>query len=524
MFSEMFIRPASRQEMDPIRVGFESAVLEQPKYGDDKVLYDEPNGYFGVFDGVGSDDEGGNAALIVRDAFAEHPALRNTHHFESVEEATEAVRGAMKDVRGVIAQEMAPTQRGSTTVALAKLCMIGDRPHLAVGNAGDSRIMLHRRGELLDVTQEQVNPKKPNEIWNAFSNYTYTPELDEIQIVPLEYGDKIILCSDGITGDYANQRLTSEEFTEALEGTDAETAAAKLLEFSKKSDDKSVIVITVTENQDAQRLTTRELLKQKAARTGAFIAGLGIAKKLRGSGGPGKSRAAAQAAWAKTAASGKQVTERISSSNTVTAARNKETYKMLSAHASERFTKAKDSLMKLYLTTENRIVSLRKSPDELTEKQLQHRRWLLNGAIGVVAAWGLYKAFHGIESANNIADAPLDDGNRSPGVSQGETDGGTGEVPDSKDGNQDKTPPEAEPIPRRLSLEQGDSIWSSIEDTAQQRGVELTDAQIHDMVSQTLKHNDITWEEARYLPVDYRFDVPEEVRMRLLLLDEEEDD
>lgn len=527
MFTEMFAGAANRNETEPTRPGFEAAVLEQPKYGDDQVLYDEANGYFGVFDGVGGDAEGGDAALIVRDAFAAHTVLKHAHQFVSVEEAVEVMRGAMIGVRGVIAQEMAPEKRGSTTASVVKLAMIEGEPHLVAGNAGDSRIMLYRNGVIQDVTEEQVVVSRPNMILNAFSNYTDTPELDEIQVVPLQVGDKVVICSDGITGDYADQKLTTGEFTDALEGTDAQTAAAKLLEFSKKSDDKSVIVIVVAENQEVRSLTTSEMLKQKAVRAGAFIAGLGIAQKFRGSGGPGKTHVAAKAAWAKTVATRRRATERISTSNIITAARNKETYKMLSARASERFTKAKDDLMKLYLGVENQIVSIRKSPDELTEKQLQHRRWLLNGAIGVVAAWGLYKAFHGMESANNVTEGLMDDGSRSSNPNQGETEGGTdqppsGEGPDS--GDKPGTIPEADPVPKRLTLEQGDSIWGSIEETAQQRGLQLTDAQVHDMVSRTLQYNDLTWEEARYLPVDYRFDVPEEVRMRLLLLDEEEND
>lgn len=201
----------------------------------------------------------------------------------------------------------------------------------------------------------------------------------------------------------------------------------------------------------------------------------------------------------------------------------KETYTDIQDRVTEQFNKAQIGLLKLRNTVSNMATEQRKKTEGLTEEQRRRRRIILNGAMGAMLVGAVaYRAWHGLELSgggnHNFLDAlPEQDQSDAKNEHDRKSEPPKHDNP-GKDGNNpgknDKPDnPESKPVPQELSLdEQGSSIWSSIDDTANARGVELSDVQTHDLVSKTLQHNNLTWEEARHLPVDYQFDVPEEVR------------
>jgi PPM family protein phosphatase len=123
-----------------------------------------------------------------------------------------------------------------TTLTLA--CSVGD--HLLLYHIGDSRAYLFRRGRLLRLTRDhtvaqtlvEVGGLKPEEVASHFSRHILTRALGagggpveaESQYLRLADGDRLLLCTDGLTEMVADARIAdtlarvegSEEASRAL--------------------------------------------------------------------------------------------------------------------------------------------------------------------------------------------------------------------------------------------------------------------------------------------------------------------
>jgi serine/threonine protein phosphatase PrpC len=61
--------------------------------------------------------------------------------------------------------------------------------------------------------------------------------------IPISSGDKVLLVTDGITGDFAPDLLTAKELTTAIEGDDPQRSADRLVEIARKRDDRTALLI-----------------------------------------------------------------------------------------------------------------------------------------------------------------------------------------------------------------------------------------------------------------------------------------
>jgi serine/threonine protein phosphatase PrpC len=62
--------------------------------------------------------------------------------------------------------------------------------------------------------------------------------------IKLQAGDEIIICSDGITGDFPQDVLDDNEIIRAMQSsTDPQETARALVRISRKKDDKAVLVL-----------------------------------------------------------------------------------------------------------------------------------------------------------------------------------------------------------------------------------------------------------------------------------------
>lgn len=224
-----------------IEVGFAEEALK----GEDTIVVNEEMGVFGVFDGLGGMGRGDEASKAAAEALENMYARRAREN-----EYPQDVQTAIDDAKFVLAEARLKASQtgGHTTAVFAKLEKINGKDYLIWANAGDSRMIMRKAdGTIVDISTDQsegnivknqLGPSREG----PYDKRTLMP-LDEFGSIELQPDDRVMLCSDGITGDWDFQFLSQEEFEDGFSKRTAQESAARFMELSKKDDDKSVIVI-----------------------------------------------------------------------------------------------------------------------------------------------------------------------------------------------------------------------------------------------------------------------------------------
>ena len=133
---------------------------------------------------------------------------------------------------------------GLSTAVLAKIIDRNGRKMLAYASVGDSRLyIVDKNGEARQITRDEGEGRY---IYNAIGMQTNPGESRTTQMgeVDLHRGDKIVLCSDGITGDYGDDLMSPRELGFIVSHSDGSMEASKsLLANARKRDDRTAIVI-----------------------------------------------------------------------------------------------------------------------------------------------------------------------------------------------------------------------------------------------------------------------------------------
>ncbi|MHB1524957.1 MAG: PP2C family protein-serine/threonine phosphatase [Candidatus Dormibacteria bacterium] len=210
-----------------LRVGLAEASL----HGQDRALIDLELGLFGVFDGIGEFQESGQAASLAADTI------------DAVcREAKDApldvlVRGCEDANKAITAGVM-----GSTTATVAWI--IGQRLHYV--SVGDSRLYRQRAsGRLVQVTWDEGEGNMvDNYVGHRYPRFRM-PVATQKGTLRLKPGDKCLLVTDGITGDFPPDLLRPAELRAAIVGDDPQQAAENLIRIARKEDDRTAVVIFV---------------------------------------------------------------------------------------------------------------------------------------------------------------------------------------------------------------------------------------------------------------------------------------
>lgn len=210
--------------------------------GQDRSINDQANGLFAVFDGVGGLPGGEKAAQIAKEAFAER--LDQTE-YPDVETAVQAMRDAF--ARACVRVRLG---EGDTTAVVAKYVTVGDNNYMLYGNAGDSRLMRWRDDRLKSITTDQSDG---NVLHNSLG-YFSTGLANEYGIDEVRPGDKYLLCSDGVTGDWGNQRLTDDDFRAGFAANDPQVCAETFVRLSRKDDDTTAVVVAFGPHDETEQL------------------------------------------------------------------------------------------------------------------------------------------------------------------------------------------------------------------------------------------------------------------------------
>ncbi len=232
---------------------YEIDLIAESGWSEDACLSLPEQGVFALFDGAGGVQNGKAASRKAREVFA-------SGRPEQVRNATQLAR--MMETMNEEVQKVG----GVTTGVLAKVNQDkhGNK-YLSYASVGDSRLyILHKNGRLDSWTKDEG---VRNRIWNALGisseEMQYSREVMGVankKDICLQYrdvllndGDRVIMCSDGITGDNPPEPelgrkgdlLSDQEVKSLASAPTAEEAAENLLVGAKKIDDRSVIVFDV---------------------------------------------------------------------------------------------------------------------------------------------------------------------------------------------------------------------------------------------------------------------------------------
>jgi serine/threonine protein phosphatase PrpC len=206
--------------------------------------------YAAVFDGMGGN--GGNPSAASK-AAAEglEKVLRDSRTPTTTADLLNMMKAGFEAAR----QHVAENGGGGSTVGTAiRFAAIDGELYCGVAHAGDTRLYLYRNGEYLQLTEDQCDPYERNKVTNGMFPDGRSSHNDIYGTIQLEPGDRLMLCSDGITGDWdettpnhTDQSFSKNEMLEAFNAPSAQDSADTFLRLSlpKKRDDKSVVVIDV---------------------------------------------------------------------------------------------------------------------------------------------------------------------------------------------------------------------------------------------------------------------------------------
>ncbi|HKE14898.1 MAG TPA: protein phosphatase 2C domain-containing protein [Kofleriaceae bacterium] len=239
---------------------------------EDCYLVDEELGLYLVLDGMGGHNAGDVASTMARDVIrSEVRAQRGRKQPSPLLEA--AVRAASAAVWGEARRNRELHGMGTTVVGV----MLAGEGRAVVAHVGDSRAYVLRGGRLRLVTRDHtvvaellargalssseaaVHPYKSVLSRNLGGRSDARVDLTDVELEP---GDRILLCSDGLSGFASHEAM--EQVLAGAE--DAERAAAELVELALRGGGGDNVTALVLEwGGEPARASTGALRERAAA-------------------------------------------------------------------------------------------------------------------------------------------------------------------------------------------------------------------------------------------------------------------
>ena len=225
------------------------------KANEDSLITSVP--IFAVADGMGGHHAGDRASEAVVSRLAEL-LLDDFVHPAQIERALDR---ATQDIE-IVAEE---SELGvGTTVTGVVLTLVGGDPYFMVFNIGDSRVYAFEGNELTQVTidhslvqqlvdngiitaAQAVNHPEGNVITRAVG-FQARP-IPDYWMIPARTGLRLVVCSDGLTGEVSDERLRLH----LAAGLSVDATASALVDAALASggrDNVTVVVLEVTAGLD----------------------------------------------------------------------------------------------------------------------------------------------------------------------------------------------------------------------------------------------------------------------------------
>jgi serine/threonine protein phosphatase PrpC len=224
-------------------------------YNQDSYYIDPAGRFFIVADGMGGHAGGEEASRIATQEIRSYLE----QNWQSPESALNLLQQALSTANQAIVtdQQNHPERADMGTTAVVVVIRPGESP--VCGHVGDSRLYRLRKSQLQQITEDhtwiakalKIGDITPDEARvhpyrHVLSNCLGREDLNQISVQPLdlEQGDRLLLCSDGLTEELVDHQIASY-----LQGTPSlETAAKSLVEAAKEQgghDNITVVLVSV---------------------------------------------------------------------------------------------------------------------------------------------------------------------------------------------------------------------------------------------------------------------------------------
>jgi serine/threonine protein phosphatase PrpC len=255
-----------------LKAGAATDVGRVRQINEDRYLADER--LFAVADGVG----GHQAGEVASQTSVE--TLQRT--FEDGEHTTEGLIAAAEAANQAVWQLAQGSREkrgmGTTLTALALVQEDGEE-QLALINVGDSRAYMLQQGELIQLTEDhslveelvrdgkltpaeaQVHPQRS--IITRALGMEPAIEVDSWEIIPYT-GDRILLCSDGLTNELSDERIAST-LRQIANPQEAAHDLVRQARAAGGSDNITVVVVDVVDDDGRSKQASAALGASKGA-------------------------------------------------------------------------------------------------------------------------------------------------------------------------------------------------------------------------------------------------------------------
>lgn len=224
-------------------------------YNQDCHYIDSAGRFFIVADGMGGHAGGEEASRIATQEIRSYLE----QNWQSPESASKLLQQALSTANQAIVtdQQNHPERADMGTTAVVVVIRPGESP--VCGHVGDSRLYRLRKSQLQQITEDhtwiakalKIGDITPDEARvhpyrHVLSNCLGREDLNQISVQPLdlEQGDRLLLCSDGLTEELVDDKIASY-----LQGTPSlEIAAESLVAAANEEgghDNITVVLVSV---------------------------------------------------------------------------------------------------------------------------------------------------------------------------------------------------------------------------------------------------------------------------------------
>lgn len=259
--------------MTVLQAGAATDVGRVRQINEDRYLADER--LFAVADGVGGHQAGEVASQTsvetLQRTFAAGP-----HTTAALVEAAEAANQAVWQ----LAQGSREKRGMGTTLTALALVQEDGEEQLALINVGDSRAYLLQQGELVQLTEDhslveelvrdgkltpaeaQIHPQRS--IITRALGMEPVIRVDSWEITPFQ-GDRILLCSDGLTNELSDERIAST-LRQLADPREAARELVRLARAAGGSDNITVVVVDVVDDDGRSQQASAALATSGSSR------------------------------------------------------------------------------------------------------------------------------------------------------------------------------------------------------------------------------------------------------------------